>query len=312
MNMSKIFVLILLGSLFASVNACGLTKTAGDPAELSYTLYYLTHGKIYKAVLPNHDKANLIYACSEDQPGESIQFNALSPGPDGTLMFHVTHTTGLSLSPSSSAQVRLTILTYNIKTGQLTPLVAVADTFLSFPVLSSDESKVAMAGRGSFFIKNLRDNKIVYYEQFAIPNRILFPWSWSPDGKLLALSGAEIGKKQSIYFFDIEKNLLIAWGTGMQPRFSPSGQLIAYLSPGSMELIIANRDGNTLQSFKGFLFKDLNGWIGENKVLFTISAGTHAHPYVNHIGIVDLKTSKIYDIKVPTEGEINGIVVTKE
>jgi hypothetical protein len=306
----KGLVLILLSSLLIGVNACGLAKTLGDPAELGYTLYYLTDSKIYKVVLPAHDKTDLIYD-PEGQHGESLNFNALNRGPGRTLMFHMVRTTDVSASSPAFAKTKMTISTYDIRTGKLETLADVADTFLSFPVLSTDESKVAMAGSDSFFIKDLKRNRMIYYSQFANPNRRLFPWSWSPDNKL-ALSGGEPGKKPAIYFFDTERHALVPWGIGLQPHFSPSGQLIAYLHPEHRALIISDRNGNTVQSFEGFLFKDLNGWIGEDKVLFTIACGTHTDPYKNHIGIADLTTRKIYDISVPTDGQISGVVVAKE
>jgi len=309
MSMRKSIALILVCLSFAGANACDRTKAAGDPAELGFTLYYLTGSKIYKVVLPNHDKADLIYTSPEGQPGESFELNALNSGPNRTLMFQMFHITGLFPTAPTSAQMRTTVLTYAIKSGQLTTIAELPDVFLSLPVLSPDESKVAMTGRNSFFIKDLKENRIIYYDQFATALRTLFPSSWSPDGKLLALSGGEPGKKPAIYLFDTENRTFTQWGTGLQPHFSPSGHLIAYLHPEHRALIISERNGNTVQFFEGFLFKDLNGWIGEDKVLFTIACGTHTDPYKNHIGIADLKTRKIYDISVPTDGQISGVVV---
>jgi len=263
-------------------------------SELKYTLYYLTNDKIYKVVLPDQAKAELVYSPSEPNPGQQFQLNALRCSPDGTLVFQMADLT----------MGKMIIVAYNSRTKALAPLVDLGHNPVKFPSLSVDGSQVAMAGRNSFIIKDLRKGTIQYYDQFADPPRQFFPWSWSSDG-LLALSKGGPGMKSIIYFFDRAKNTLNPWKEGGQAHFSPSGRLVAYLSGNSNELIASDREGKPIHSFNKYFVKDVNGWIGEDKILFTIGVVA----YVNHIGIADLRTKKIYDIEVPTSGEIRGVCV---
>jgi hypothetical protein len=297
-----IFVWVFMFLFFAI--AKNVTATQADPLKTGDMLYYLMNNKIYKISVPYNGKSDLVYAVSQDQNGQAFQINALSCGPNNTLLFHAVS----SAPPPSTDKLRTMIVAYNVKNKVSTRLVDLVNESLLFPVLSPDESKLAMTGRDSFFVKDLKSDTMVYYAQFAKPNQRIFPWSWSPDGKVLVLSAQIIGMPPIINFFDTERKALAPGVTGMQPHFSPNGRLIAYLSPGYGELVISDRAGNVIQSFKGYLFKAVNGWIEEDKVLFTIGV----HGYVDHIGVADLKSNKVFDMKVPTAGEINGICFKRQ
>lgn len=296
---TAIFVLLA----FLLIAACNLASKKEDAAPLSCTLCYLTENTIYR-MSPGQGKVDIVYSCPEARPGESLRIYQLARGPGGTLRFRITRTT--------AAEERGSIVTYDPKTGRAQPLIDVPDGPFSFPVISPDDSRVAMAIRSSFAIKDLRKNRITYYDEYSPMMGMLYPYSWSPEGRLLALSGGAIGKESTIYLFDTEKNTFAAWRTGSQPHFSPNGKRIAYLTPGNRRLVISDMDGNTLQVFEGALFKDLNGWIGEDRILLTVSAATFVHPYRNRIGIADLRTKKLTTIPIPTRNEIHGIVAECE
>ena len=271
---------------------------------MDYGLYYLTGNQILKVVLPKNMEATTVYSVAAPQPDEQFEISRLSCGPEGKLVFQLTRTVGPSRSdPSVSVNQRTGAATYDPHTGKLTHLVDLPDQYVFCPTLSADGSKLAVSGRLSFFIKDFGTNKTEYYSQFEDRQQWVCPFSWSPDGKLLALSISKLSQELRTYLFDTDRKILLPWQAGSQPHFSPTGRLIAYIVHGNKKLVISDMEGNMKQSFEGFFFKDLNGWIGEDRVVFTIGV----FGYLNHIGIADLKTRKVYDIKVPLRGEINGI-----
>jgi WD40 repeat protein len=284
------------------LEGCVSTFDAGDePSTLAGDILFylpLTENKIYRVILPNNKQPDLIYAPIERQTNERIQINSLSCGPNNTLLFHMRHI--IEESSSTPRRETTNIVTYALKTKEIINLAA-GNSSMRFPVLSLDESKLAMSGGDSFFIKDLKTGHVLHYTQMTTD--LVVPWSWSPDGNLLALTIQHIGSSPVIYFFDMNKKVLLPWLTGMQPYFSPTGQFIAYLSLDNREIIIADKDGKTRQSFKGHLFRHLNGWLGEDKVLFTRGVAA----YSTRIGTADLKTGKLYDLKMPDANEISGI-----
>lgn len=305
----KSSVLFLGVIVIATTIAFGYTNERENAVENNANIYYLSQGndRIYRIIMPHNDKADLIFTPGKVQTGEKYEISGLTCGPDDTLLFHITHTTGLEADFSNTKTIS-TIALYDLVSKEFRTLVDLGDTSTFFPVLSPNGTKLAMSGLDNkhsarfFIIKDLKNGSLKYYDSFTAQG--VYPKSWSPDGKLLAMSGAdEKTKKMHIFFLEIDNGNLTSWIQGGMPIFSPSGRLIAYSSPDQRKLIISDREGKTKQSFDGYFIKDLNAWIGENKVLFTIGH----FMYENHIGIADLEKRRIYDITVPTTGEINGM-----
>jgi Tol biopolymer transport system component len=299
---SILWVALLILLLSESCGSIHDSQEDEHPMDISGTLFYLplTEDKIFSVILPNNKKPDLIYATPARQKERHFEINSLSCGPNGTLLFHVRHTIE---ETSSSPRKEITkIVMLNPMTKEITDL-ACGDANMRFPVLSSDKSKLATSGGGSIFVKDIKTGVVVHFSQFGEQNQLVIPWSWSPDGKLLALTTAHIGKSPTIYFLDIYKNVLLPWVNGMEPHFSHSGQLIAYLSLDYKELVIADKDGKTKQTFNAHQFRHLNGWLGDDKVLFTRSVVG----YITRIGIADLRSGKLSDLKVPDANEISGV-----
>lgn len=309
---NRIYV-ILTGILIISIiSFVMIKKSEATSLNKGDIIYYISNDKIYKIVMPDNNHVEVIFVAPSDKAGEQNEIHWLTCGMNDTLLFNWTRTTGL-VPDYSKADSKTVVVSYNILTKKSQTLIDLNETSTAFPALSPDGTQLAMncwdkKHKGRYFIvKDLKKDTIKYYDKFTNINSALT--SWSPDNKFLATSGSdEKNNTTRIFLLDIEKNELIPWAVGVFPIFSPSGKRVAYVSLDQRELIIADRDGNAVQKFKGYLFKDLNGWIGENKILFTIGH----FMYQNHIGIADLETKKIYDIKVPTDGEINGICYKPE
>jgi len=303
-NMNIIYLTLAL--LAISCNTLGI-EWEKRPVNNGDQIYYLSNGKIYKIDMPDNKKANLIFKSPREQTAERYDINGLTCGPENTLLFHMTHATDL-IPDFSKTKEKTIIAMYDLTSKEFYTFVDIENIKTAFPILSPGGDSLVMTAwdnkhKGRFFIiKNLRTGSMIFYDQFI--SKGVVPKSWSPDSKMLALTGGDAKtKKDQMFFFDLEKKEIKPWLEGLWPLISPSGQLIAYVSPDQRKLLIADRDGNTVQSFDEYLFKDINSWIGEDKVLFTIGH----FMYQNHIGIADLKKKKIYVIKVPTDGEINGI-----
>jgi WD40 repeat protein len=301
--MEKQRLLVLCMAVFSwLISGCAIGLDGeSNPLAGGDELFYLSADKIYRIVMPNVHNAELIYAAPEDRPTERFQLNALRCGPDDTLVFHETHTS--TAVPSGDVRDRIRIRTYSRKTNGLDSLVDLGDTWTAFPALSQDKSKLAMVVDTALIaVDDLKSRKLKYYHQFE--KGWVLPWSWDPDGKVLAVSGAyQMGEKPRLYFLDIESNVLTAWVAGTMPFFSPTGHLVAYASLDNSRLIVVDRTGRVIQTFGGHVFKELNGWVGDHKILFINAAGG----YKNDVGVADLKTGKIYLINLPTNHEINGV-----
>jgi Tol biopolymer transport system component len=307
-NKVKMFLGWLL--VITSIITVGFTQGRETSMQDGDMIYYLSQANdsIYRIIMPNSDKADLVFAPPKEQPGEKYEISGLTCGLYDTLLFHVTHTTGL-VADFSNTKTKMTIAVYDLVSKKFRTFVDLGDTSTLFPIISPDGSKLAMSGVDGkhndrfLIIKDLKNGSVKYHDTFTTQG--LTPQSWSPDGKILAMSGVDSKtNKQHIYFFDSNSGKVTSWmHDGGMPIFSPSGQFIAYSSPDQRKLIISTIDGKTKQSFDGYLVKNINAWIGENKVLFTIGH----FMYENHIGIADLEKKIIYDIKVPAKGEINGI-----
>lgn len=303
-NMNIIYLTLVL--LVISCNTLGI-EWEKEPVNNGDHIYYLSNGKIYKIDIPDNKKANLIFKSPQEQTTEKYDINGLTCGPENTLLFHLTHTTDL-IPNFSKTKEKTVIAMYDLTSKEFHTFVDIENIKTAFPILSPDGDTLAMTAwdnkhNGRFFIiKNLRIGSVSIYDQFI--SKGVVPKSWSPDSKMLALTGGDAKtKKDQMFFFDLGKKEISPWLEGLWPLISPSGQLIAYVSPDQRKLLIADKDGKTVQSFDKYLFKDINSWIGEDKILFTIGH----FMYQNHIGIADLKKKKIYVMKVPTDGEINGM-----
>ncbi len=300
---------VFITSVFCLIGGCSTgVGIDGDKSSIlppGNDLFYLSNHKIYRIGSEN-DKAELIYAAPKrQQPDGSFQLNALKCGPGKTLMFHQIFTSRMLSSGDMEHRVR--IKTYNPATMKLESLADLDNTWTAFPVLSRDGSKLAMVDGASVLVKNLKNGLLEHYGEFK--EGWAFPWSWSPDSKVLALSGAtKMGEAPRIYFLNTETHVLTPWAEGIMPFISRTGNLIAYSSSDNRHLIIADRLGKTVQSFTGHVFKEIGGWIDDDRVIFIDSLGR----YKNNIGVANLKTEKIHLIRVPTSGEINGVCLMKK
>ncbi len=304
--MHKIFLILCAIVAIISTLAFGSTKRGGVPLKSGDIIYYLSNDKIYKIIMPNNKKAEVVFEAPKETEGERYQINALSCGPDNGLLFHLIHSPK-HVTDFSKPLSRTTIVSYNLYSKELHTLVDLGEISVAFPELSPDGSKLAMSASSSklkgvnFIVKDMISGKYVTYEKLPDSNTMV---AWDPNNKEIVITGTdEKTGRVRIFFFDIQKKELKPWIEGIMPIFSPSGKLIAYTSSDQRKLIVSNREGKAIQSFRGYLFKDLNTWIGESKVIFTVGH----FMYENHIGIADLEEKKIYDIKVPTSGEINGL-----
>ena len=306
MNKHKLAVLIIGAVLVTSICTLGFTSAKGTPLQTGDIVYYLSNDRIYSFTTPNNNKVALVYAPPVEGKGEKYQINGLSCGPKDTLLFHLTHTTDL-VPDFSKTRNKTTAVIYDPQLKSLSTIVDLGESAAEFPVLSPDESKLAVCTSDSkhngfyFTVRDMKTGELTQYDRLSACNKLV---SFGSRGEEFAFQGTDnkTGKPR-IYFFNMKKNEVMSSKEGMMPRISPSGQLIAYTSPDQRQLIISDGEGKAIQRFSGYLFKDLNGWISEKKVIFTIGH----FMYINHIGIADLEKKKIYRLKVPTTGEINGI-----
>lgn len=306
MSNAKIAVLVTC-SILALILVTALAKNVrASSLNMTNDLFYLCDSKIFKIVDEVKGKAELVYSPPKEQKGEKYQINGLSCGSDNELLFHMTHTTGL-VPDYSNAKEKTVIVAYNLVSREVRSLIDIEGVSLTFPSLSPDKAKVAAsAGDGKhnasyFIVKNLQTGTIQTYDSFDAAVKKV---SWSSDSRFLAITGKDKQTgKVMIYLLDLEKNIVKPLLEGIMPVISPSGQRIAYISADQDQLLVTDINGRIQEAFKGELFNDVNEWIGDDKIIFTMAHSM----YQDHIGIADLRTKKIKDISIPTKGEIRGI-----
>lgn len=284
-----------------------IKKSNANPLKDGDFIYYLTNNKIHRIVVPNNGHADTVFTAPDDKEGENNEIYWLSCGGNDTLIFHLTHNTGMT-PDFTNYNSKTTVVTYNTLTKSIDNLVDEGKTSTAFPVISSDKSKLAMIGSDKehvsrfFIIRNIDSKSSEYYYQYSGINPSITSFSY--DNKLLSMYGlSEKTRRPTIYILDIENNIITPMMSGKFPILSPDGKRIAYASPDQRMLIISDMNGTTLASFNNIFVKNIDSWINESKILFT----TGDHGYQNHIGIADIGKNKTYVIKVPTSGEINGV-----
>jgi hypothetical protein len=282
--------------------ACAVSQNTSnekDSPNVNGSLFYLSlyQNKIYELVLPVDKEADIIYSPPQDSDKEYYEINSLNCGPGGELLFHLRHT---SIEKPELLKKTNQIVTYNTTTKKIINIMVGSES-MRFPVISSGKSMLAVSDGNSLLVKDLKTGNESRYFEAGKLGGLVVPWSWSPDGKLLAMT---VSSSVKIYFFDVQKGIASQWLPGRAALFSPSGQLIAYLSMNYKEIIIADLNGIRKQGFKGNIFTRIEGWIGEDRVVFTRSVEGYSR---TRLGIADLKTGKIYDIKGSDAPRISGI-----
>jgi Tol biopolymer transport system component len=264
-------------------------------------IYYLSGNIIRMVGFPDKKKASVVFEVPKRTANRQYEIHGLSCGPDNTLAFH------LVVTDFSKLVSRTTIQTINPISKEVRTLIDEGDTEVMFPSLSYDGSLLYMGATDSkhdhryLIIKNLTNGSVKRYDQLEGVS------SLSPDNKVLAISGVDQKtKKARIYLYDLDKSELSPWMEGTMPVFSPNGELIAYTTDDHERLVISDMTGKTIQSYDRYFVSRINGWIDNDRILFTIGV----FMYKNHIGILDLKKKRIEDIAVPTSGEIEGICYT--
>jgi hypothetical protein len=291
-----ILFFLLIAILFTAAEPYAKDKLAANG-----DIYYLSGDTIRMVTLPDNSNTAVVFEVPENTASTQHEIHGLSCGPDKTLAFH------LVVTDFTKSLSRVTIESVNPISKEVLTLVDEGETSVCFPSLSYDGSFLTMSSYDAkhdqfyFLIKNLRNGSTKRYDQFKPVSRL---GSLSPDNKTLATTGLdEKTKRTRIFLFDLDKLELNTWLEGQSPMISPDGKLIAYTSNEQQRLVISDRTGKMVQSYDSYFVKDLNGWIDDTKIVFTIGH----FMYENHIGILDLQKKKIYDIEVPTSGEISGI-----
>lgn len=298
---AKTVLLILTISLL-----CQVVLAKDNFTNNGDTIYYLSGDIIRMITLPDNKSATIVFEAPKETASESYQINGLSCGPNKTLAFNLVHSFK-KVADYSKPIYRVTIESYSLVSKKLQTLVDEDETSVDFPSLSYDGTFLSMSASDTkhegfyFLIKNLKTGANKQYDQFKASNKLR---ALSPDNKLLAITGVDSRTKRTrTYFLDLDTAKLSPWIEGMTPIFSPNGKLIAYTTSNQKEIMISDRTGKRIQSYDGYFVKDLNGWIDNNRIVFTIGHFMHT----NHIGILDIQKKRIYDIEVPTSGEISGI-----
>jgi len=292
--------------MMALVTTAMFFKPAGSHAaentkENADAIYYLSGNIIRMVSFPDKKKTTVVYEVPKRTANIQSEIHGMSCGPDNTLAFH------LVVTDFSKSVSRTTIQTINPISKEVRTIVDEGETSVMFPSLSYDGSLLYMHAADSkqdnryFMIKNLRSGSMKRYDQLEGIS------SLSPDNKVLAISRVDqMTKKAQIYLYDLNKSEMSPWQEGKMPIFSPSGMLIAYTTDDHKRLIISDKTGRTIQSYDRYFVSRINGWLDNDRILFTIGV----FMYKNHIGILDLKKKRIEDIAVPTSGEIEGICYT--
>jgi hypothetical protein len=302
MNIKKLLFFFIICLLCGAALAIALSEEEKYPLTPGDEFYYTTNDKIYKIMMPDNKKAIVVYDPSaEGYPKQDFRIMALTGGPGNTLLFVFQDLTNFP-------HTKETVASYDLGSGVMDrSFLEIPGSQLGNHVLAPDGSKLAALTRnGRLVIKNLKDSSIEYHDYFR--GTMAFPESWSPDGTILTISDTDIAAhKTRILFVNTVTGEIKVWkNDAVNAIFSPSGKRIAYLDSDRRNLIVSDVQGTTIRKFGGYgyLSHHINGWIDEDKVLFTKLSNI---PYTNHIGIADVATGKIYAITVPHETELSGI-----
>src|SRR5574341_994493 len=132
-------MIIIYGAIgIASVSALGFSfiHRREKPLNDGDIIYYLSNDRIYRIVMPNNKKADMVFESPKETKEERYHINGLTCGPDDTLLFHLVHSPK-HVTDFSKPSYRITVVTYSLQSREFLTLVDLSDTSVEFPVLSA-------------------------------------------------------------------------------------------------------------------------------------------------------------------------------